>query len=77
MKPEKRAQAFSVALIYEAIKEAPACDVVEVVHGEWVKDTTFDLCGIDYYKCSICSKEQQIKYPYCPNCGAKMDGGKE
>ena len=28
---KKRAQAFSVALIYEAIKEAPACDVVEVV----------------------------------------------
>lgn len=28
---KKRAQAFSVALIYEAIKEAPAADVVEVV----------------------------------------------
>lgn len=28
---KKRAQAFSVALIYEAIKEAPACDVVEVI----------------------------------------------
>lgn len=55
---------------------APAADVVEVVHGEWVKDTTFDLCGIDYYKCSVCGKEQQIEYPYCPNCGAKMDGEK-
>ncbi len=28
---KKRAKAFSCALIYEAIKEAPAADVVEVV----------------------------------------------
>lgn len=27
----ERAKAFSCALIYEAIKEAPACDVVEIV----------------------------------------------
>ena len=59
------------------IADLPAADVVEVVRGKWVKDTTFDLCGIDYYKCSVCGKEQQIKYPYCPICGAKMECNNE
>lgn len=63
-----------VKAVEDYIANLPAANVVEVVHGEWIKDTTFDLCGIDYYKCSVCGKEQQIEYPYCPNCGARMDG---
>ena len=57
----------------------PAADVVEVRHGEWVNK-------IGLYECSACGKTcpydvqaDVISYwecRYCPNCGAKMDGGK-
>ena len=54
------------------IADAPTVDAVEVVHGRWISSHD-EFCA-----CSIC------KYPfyvgwnqanYCPNCGAKMDGG--
>lgn len=47
---KKRAKAFSSALIYEAIKEAPAADVVEVVR---CKDCVFCRYNenADVHKC--------------------------
>lgn len=77
---KKRAQAFSVALIYEAIKEAPACDVVEVVRGEWVEIQKYDIfecseCGYEWYVQGIAKVHPlENSAHYCPNCGAKMDG---
>lgn len=41
-------------------------------HGKW------EICCDGYYPfCSICMNEPQgrIMTKYCPNCGAKMDGG--
>ena len=55
-----------------AILDAPASDVAPVRHGRWI-DTDYEFA-----QCSLC------KYPvyaawnatnYCPNCGAKMNGG--
>lgn len=59
----------------KVILEAPAVDAVEVVHGQWVYDHWCE------FKCSVCgeyssSKPYKGKENYCPNCGAKMDGGK-
>ena len=58
-----------------AILDAPAADVVEVVHGQWEWDTE------DIYRCSNCTEKSHVKevmghpeWDYCPNCGAKMDG---
>ena len=54
-------------------------DVVEVVHGEW------ELAGEQFhiekvYLCTACRNYEawgeSEKTPYCPNCGAKMDGKK-
>ncbi len=59
--------------IAREISELPAADVAPVVHGRW--DDSLD--GITPY-CSICgqSHRMMIRTPnYCPNCGAKMDGG--
>ena len=64
-------------LLYEkavhlAIKYEPAVDAAPVVHGKWI-----------YYNnngwrvCSHC-KDRRRTFTldkYCPNCGAKMDGG--
>ena len=55
-----------------AILDAPAANVAPVRHGRWVDTDS------EFAQCSLC------KYPvyaawnatnYCPNCGAKMDGG--
>lgn len=68
-------------------KEYAVCDndeVVEyapVVHGRWVEkdDNWYET----YYDCSVCGDSwvpidgtpEQNNVKYCPNCGAKMDGG--
>lgn len=49
----------------------PAADVVEVVHGKWIKGVC-DKCGFDWGKVAPI-----VSVPnYCPHCGARMDGGK-
>lgn len=64
------------------IDEAPTIDTVPVVHGRWVETgkvfvhSMYDL----FTECSLCSfrhvrNEYQEPYHYCPNCGARMDGG--
>ena len=50
--------------------------------GEWIEQDDGDSI---FFKCSVCGKIQynvllemmQGEYHYCPNCGAKMDGGTE
>ena len=50
----------------------PAADVAPVVHGRWIMhDDEFGLTC----ECSACHIETMGDGNYCPNCGAKMDGG--
>ena len=61
--------------LLDAVVDTPAADVAEVVHGEW-EETDCDTiicsrCGFEYDL--ICMAIED--YTYCPNCGAKMDGG--
>ena len=60
----------------QAIWDTPTADVAPIVHGEWVKK---DLNNPLYESkqaphCSICGEMSFIRYKYCPDCGAKMDG---
>lgn len=53
-----------------------AADVAPVVHGRWIEDHDYLKCP----ECSVMVKWDFIFYDignwnYCPNCGAKMDGG--
>ena len=61
------------------IEALPAADVAPVVHGHWVEKELFiPWCDDDVdiiYECSCCRTESGGTSPYCPNCGAKMDGG--
>lgn len=58
-----------------SIANAPAADVQEVRHGEWKQTNPTDE---DCY-CSVCGYDAllaiDMAFHYCPNCGAKMDGG--
>lgn len=71
-----------IVLLYDY----PAADVAPVKHGRW-----YNRGG--RFRCSVCDNKtllkdiggtggwsheyEQQKSPYCPNCGAKMDGGDE
>ena len=49
--------------------------LVEVRHGRWIEQPLdFDLCGVVYYQCSECGKEQQTPSNYCQFCGANNGG---
>ena len=66
-------------LVKKAEEETPTADVQEVKHAK-------NLCE-DYpslFECSLCNwcdddttTGSTSVYNYCPNCGAKMDGGRD
>ena len=62
-----------------AIRTIPAgtiIDVAPVVHGRWIEKEKYTF-GV-MYDCSICDNrilDTGHSWNYCPNCGAKMDGG--
>lgn len=56
----------------EALKFTPIADFVEVRHGRWIKrgnEKKCSVCGFIYYS-------NNDEWNGCPNCLAKMDGGK-
>lgn len=64
---------FGMKNIKELINAIPAADVAPVVHGRWVRknEWTFVCPNCDY----VDAYPFDDRYNYCPNCGAKMDGG--
>ena len=58
-----------------AILKIPAADVAPVRHGEW--EIVVGSNGKEYMVCTCCRVSQDLTgvFTYCPNCGAKMDGG--
>lgn len=62
-----------------ALRKIPAADVAPVVHGRWLHSGYVD--HLEVVKCSECNHEAfaialyVCDGNYCPNCGARMDGG--
>ena len=73
--PEDEKAAITIATAKKFLRNllyrTPVADVAPVVHGRWVFGG--DGCVI----CSECNEEESNDNHrnYCPNCGAKMDGG--
>lgn len=66
--------------IERAIDYISTIEAKPVRHGEWIDST---VC-VGFYECSKCRTRKRGNQPffnnvwnYCPNCGAKMDGGKQ
>lgn len=60
------------------LRVAPTADVAPVVHGRWSDAGFGELPKHAPYgwACSACGGISfNNEYIYCPNCGAKMDGG--
>lgn len=62
------------------IEKAPTVDAVPVVHGRWIARFDGPYNRRRCY-CSHCGKHNGVggiaknqEKPFCPNCGAKMDG---
>lgn len=60
----------------------PAADVAPVVHGRWhtgYVDKANKKTGVECFECSaffnLSLFDFGLAYNFCPNCGAKMDGG--
>ena len=72
--------------IRDMVSRFPAADAAPVRHGHWISLTE---CANEGVYCSICKKKvwksdyalcshksrNKLRSDYCPNCGAKMDGG--
>ena len=69
--------------VASAINSVHSADVAPVRHGRWIEPQRL-YYGAKQYECSLCYsdifwKKHSIteKYPHCPNCGCRMDGGND
>ncbi|WP_317380445.1 hypothetical protein [uncultured Intestinimonas sp.] len=72
--PKRRDGKKFIFCVCDFIKLQPAADVAPVRHGRWEQGDMYDYGDV----CSLCdwdSEREPCNLPYCPNCGAKMDGG--
>ena len=58
--------------VMEQMQKIPTIEAKPVKHGRWMN--CFEQDG---EKAGYCSECHAIRFvdPYCPNCGAEMDGG--
>ena len=78
------AQNRMLSIIQMDMLKLPVADVVPVVRGWWEKEpssywrwTSSGAVAVTRttYRCGLCGRGTAVKSNYCPNCGAKMDGG--
>ena len=75
--------------ILDVVETFSPVDAEPVQHGEWIYDPNANDFGIGGYVCSVCSAKNNnlpcnavinpqifVGSRFCPDCGAKMDGGK-
>lgn len=70
-------QGFDWDKAKQALASVPAADVVPVVHGWWDANEICSLCGEKSTEGLDATIWNYWLPNYCPNCGAKMDGGED
>lgn len=62
----------------DIVRDFPSANVAPVKHGRWIEHGEPNERGqyeVWYWSCSLCGAVGLKEMNYCPNCGAKMDGG--
>ena len=60
----------------DRLKKAPTIEAKPVVHGRWEEASDGDGIVCPFCRTDFCTIIYDTDYfNYCPNCGAKMDGG--
>lgn len=67
-------QYYKLVVPLEKIRKMPSADVAPVVHAEWDSDERCTACGEKSTEGLDAEKWNYWLPPYCPHCGAKMDG---
>lgn len=77
-------KSMNLAECRKRLERLPTADVVEVRHGRWIDMGDFiscSLCNATRMKEFLCdydvARRLDVHTNYCPNCGAKMDGGQD
>lgn len=65
---------LKAAEILYAASEKKSADVAPMRHGRWECGKPCPVCGEDRFKGLDADIRADWEPPYCPNCGAKMDG---
>ena len=73
-KPKGKNNKMLLCMSCQYAKRLIAADVAPVRHGRWISEDS------KIFKCSECDYEFEHEgytqfFNFCPNCGAKMDGG--
>ena len=78
---------YDKAMIVDLVDEQLDLQPTAEKHGHWVEENT--RTHSMQFKCSVCGRiayypqnhhstePKRCGYAYCPNCGARMDGGKD
>ena len=62
--------------LIDSISKLPAADVAPVRHGQWEPGNPIcPICGGNKFKDLDADIWCDWQPDFCPNCGAKMDGG--
>ena len=68
---------YGIETVLEYAENLPAADVAPVRHGRWKCNKPCPVCGEDRFKGLDADIWADWEPLYCPNCGAKMDGGED
>ena len=67
----------AILAVKSILHSAKPIDAVPVRHGRWIPTEAPFMNECE--DCSVCGYRTvwEHRYNYCPNCGAKMDGGSD
>ena len=71
-------ESIDADVVISDIKGMKSADVAEVVHGKWENGNPIcHVCGGNKFKDLDADIWCDWQPDFCPNCGAKMDGGED
>ena len=65
----------AILAVKSILHSAKSIDAIPVRHGHWCWDGRFRACSICGSYVEFTETLGASHWKYCPNCGAKMDGG--